>query len=308
MRKEVGKMLVDLVKGKVVDLKRTLLLITLLAVVNTSLWAQSAPTQVCLDLMKLETCNLTSKTVQVNRSIKVSLNGEIVALSDPILSDEGTTLLPIRAIGDLLGCEVDYNKESKVAMLQYEETTLEVPLGYSFGVVNGEKKEIPNGKKSIVYQSITYLPVRFVSEALGVKIEYNVVDQTIDIITETLQLPTVDLAQEKTQLKENTQDQLTKEAAESKQQKSTYQFRKPEYLTEHFNKHGSEFQYTTEEEYLAGANRVISSKESLHKIEAEDGDDIYYLEATNEIVFVSTDGYIRTYFKPDDGIAYFNKQ
>ncbi len=88
----------------------------------------------------------------------------------------------------------------------------------------------------------------------------------------------------------------------------TYSFRKVEYLQEHFEKHGAEFGYASADEYLAGANRVVVSPEALHKLEAEDGDDVYYLESGNEIVFVSTDGYIRTYFKPDDGKAYFDRQ
>ena len=53
---------------------------------------------------------------------------------------------------------------------------------------------------------------------------------------------------------------------------------------------------------------MIAASEVLHKIEAEDGDDVYYLESTNEFVIVSTDGYIRTYFKPEDGIEYYNRQ
>lgn len=88
----------------------------------------------------------------------------------------------------------------------------------------------------------------------------------------------------------------------------TYFFRKAEYLQEHFEKHGAEFGYSTTDEYLAGANRVIASPEALHKLEAEDGDDVYYLESTNEFVIVSTDGYLRTYFKPDSGKAYFDSQ
>lgn len=88
----------------------------------------------------------------------------------------------------------------------------------------------------------------------------------------------------------------------------TYSFRKAEYLQEHFEKHGAEFGYASADEYLAGANRVVVSPEALHKLEAEDGDDVYYLESGNEIVFVSTDGYIRTYFKPNDGKAYFDRQ
>lgn len=88
----------------------------------------------------------------------------------------------------------------------------------------------------------------------------------------------------------------------------TYNFRNARYLTEHFQKHGAEFPYDTEEEYLQGANKVINHPDSLHKLEAEDGDDVYYLESTNEFVIVSTDGYIRTYFKPNKGIDYYNKQ
>lgn len=87
-----------------------------------------------------------------------------------------------------------------------------------------------------------------------------------------------------------------------------YEFRNQSTLDSHFEKHRSEFDFDTIEEYVAGANRVINDKDALHKLEEEDGDEIYYLEATNEIVFVSADGYIRTYFKPSDGINYFNRQ
>ena len=66
--------------------------------------------------------------------------------------------------------------------------------------------------------------------------------------------------------------------------------------------------FASAEEYTAAANRVISDPASLHKKEQEDGDDVYYLEKTNDFVIVSTDGYIRTYFRPDDGIDYFNRQ
>ena len=85
----------------------------------------------------------------------------------------------------------------------------------------------------------------------------------------------------------------------------TYTFRNESLLKSHFEKHGGDFDYETPEEYAEGANKVINNKNSLHKTEAEDGDDVYYLEETNEFVIVSTDGYIRTYFKPTQGIDYF---
>ena len=42
--------------------------------------------------------------------------------------------------------------------------------------------------------------------------------------------------------------------------------------------------------------RGVKNSAALHKTEAEDGDGVYYLESTNELVIVSTDGYIRTFF------------
>lgn len=106
-------------------------------------------------------------------------------------------------------------------------------------------------------------------------------------------------------------DEATEQATVSEVEQTpvfVYSFRKAQYLQEHFERHGAEFGYASAEEYLAGANRVVASPEALHKLEAEDGDDVYYLESTNEFVIVSTDGYLRTYFKPDDGKEYFDRQ
>lgn len=85
-------------------------------------------------------------------------------------------------------------------------------------------------------------------------------------------------------------------------------FRNESLLREHFDKHGKEMGFTDAKVYEQAAAAVVTNPLSLHKLEAEDNDDVYYLESTNEFVIVSTDGYIRTYFKPDKGKAYFDQQ
>lgn len=89
---------------------------------------------------------------------------------------------------------------------------------------------------------------------------------------------------------------------------SSLTFRSEEYLNDHYQKHGIEMGFSSAEEYQTAAAAVVGSQDALHKTEAEDGDDVYYIEKTNEFVIVSTDGFIRTYFHPDDGIDYFNRQ
>ncbi len=111
---------------------------------------------------------------------------------------------------------------------------------------------------------------------------------------------------EKIQNTSNTTSSATATATPTSK-KNYYNFRYPSYLTEHYNKHGVEMGYTSEKAYLDGANALINNAASLHKLEAEDSDHIYYLEATNEIVFLSQDGFIRTYFICS-GKAYFDRQ
>lgn len=80
-------------------------------------------------------------------------------------------------------------------------------------------------------------------------------------------------------------------------------------LNEHYEKHGIEMGFKSAKEYEHAAANVVMNPNSLFKTEKEDGDEVYYLEATNEFVIVAKNtGYIRTYFNPSNGIKYFNKQ
>lgn len=87
-----------------------------------------------------------------------------------------------------------------------------------------------------------------------------------------------------------------------------YRFRNDRNLQSHYEKHGIEMGFASAEEYEAAASAVINNPAALTKTEKEDGDYVYYLEETNEFVILSTDGYIRTYFLPSAGKAYYDRQ
>ncbi len=106
--------------------------------------------------------------------------------------------------------------------------------------------------------------------------------------------------------KEDNKEKLEETDDESDDRPLT--FRNANRLNEHYDKHGIEMGFSSAEDYEAAARKVVLNKNSLHKTEEEDGDDVYYLEISNEFVVVSTDGYIRTYFNPSDGINYYNRQ
>ncbi len=87
-----------------------------------------------------------------------------------------------------------------------------------------------------------------------------------------------------------------------------YAFRSKKLLNEHYEKHGIEMDFESAEAYAESANLVIHHPDVLWKIEKDDGDYVFYLEETNEFVVLSKDGYIRTYFWPDSGRKYYDKQ
>lgn len=89
---------------------------------------------------------------------------------------------------------------------------------------------------------------------------------------------------------------------------NVYRFRNAKLLKQHYEKHGIEMGFASEEEYEKAASDVINDPRALTKTEAEDGDFVYYIEETNEFVILSTDGFIRTYFCPSGGKAYFDRQ
>jgi pyocin large subunit-like protein len=125
--------------------------------------------------------------------------------------------------------------------------------------------------------------------------------QTITTIEETQATTTTEETQATTTTIEETQA-----TTETQAYVKSYTFRNAKLFGEHYEKHGIEMGFNSPDEYLQGANDVINNPNSLHKLEQEDNDEVYYLESTGEFVVVSTDGYIRTYFYAS--LDYYNRQ
>ena len=98
------------------------------------------------------------------------------------------------------------------------------------------------------------------------------------------------------------------EAVQEEPTVATYHFRSAKLKSDHYQKHGVEMGFASADDYEAAASAVVTNPDALHKREKEDNDYVFYVEATNEFVIVSTDGYIRTYFLPSGGKSYYDRQ
>jgi pyocin large subunit-like protein len=87
-------------------------------------------------------------------------------------------------------------------------------------------------------------------------------------------------------------------------------FRSRAQFNEHFQKHGAEFGHITQAEYLRQAQMLRDAPVggSIEEIRRDDGTVSRFDRSTGAFLAFNRDGTIRTFFKPNDGEAYFRRQ
>lgn len=101
------------------------------------------------------------------------------------------------------------------------------------------------------------------------------------------------------------------EAATSSPAGQRVGFRSPARLAEHYAKHGAEFGRVSEAEYLSLAQALRDAAVGdnvLEVVRSSDGVISRFDRTSGAFLAADADGTIRTFFKPNDGEAYFRRQ
>lgn len=88
----------------------------------------------------------------------------------PIISN-GRTFLPVRYVAESLGAEVKWNDQERKITVVLGDRTAEMLIDKDIGLVNGEMK--PIDAPPFILDGRTLVPLRFLSEALGCKVEWD---------------------------------------------------------------------------------------------------------------------------------------
>jgi len=105
------------------------------------------------------------------------LNDEMKTMDVAPIILEGRTLLPIRYVAEALGAVVEWNDKEQKVTIRFKDTVIELWIGKNLATVNGEYKLIdptnPNVKPIVIPPGRTMLPIRFIAENLGCKVDWN---------------------------------------------------------------------------------------------------------------------------------------
>jgi hypothetical protein len=120
-------------------------------------------------------------------TITVTVDNKPVGFEDaPPRMLGGRVMVPLRGVVERLGGNIKYEPETKVITGAHGETEKQfrLRLGSNEALVNGKKQALDAPPRVIA--GVTYVPLRFVSEALGADVRWDNARHSVTIMTSGL--------------------------------------------------------------------------------------------------------------------------
>ncbi|MDI3310145.1 MAG: copper amine oxidase N-terminal domain-containing protein [Thermoanaerobacterium sp.] len=120
---------------------------------------------------------------------KVRAKGREVKFDVAPVIKSGTMLIPVRAVVESLGANVNWDAATNTVTITKDGTTIVFDLNSSKVYVNGS--EVTLSMPAMEISNRTFVPIRFIAETLGVNINYDDKTGDVDIEDESQQGSTV---------------------------------------------------------------------------------------------------------------------
>lgn len=137
--------------------------------------------------------------------IKVFINGRYVEFNDstgyPFI-ENGSTMIPLRAVSEAFGALVEWDNETKCASVSKYDISVDVPIDKKEMVVkdlnSNEERVVNILKEATLRDGITYIPLRSLFENFGLNVRWDSEKKQVHIETVSLEsLEYIDFKEEK---------------------------------------------------------------------------------------------------------------
>ena len=91
--------------------------------------------------------------------------------------ENGRTMVPLRAVFEVLNCDVKWEESSKSAVVEYGETKIIIPANSTTAYINGKGNSLDVPAK--IVNNRIMIPLRFVSEAIDKIVFWDDADKTV---------------------------------------------------------------------------------------------------------------------------------
>jgi hypothetical protein len=122
-----------------------------------------------------------ANAVLIISQIPVYIDGQRQYFEVPPVNQEGRVLVPMRALFESLGAEVNWDGQTRMINAFKGAVTVEMSPDTNLATVNGQQVELD--VKPIIVEGRTLVPLRFVSTALGADVGWDGAKETVTIET-----------------------------------------------------------------------------------------------------------------------------
>lgn len=136
----------------------------------------------------LATVALAANPTPTGPSIRV--NGELVDFPDgqPFVDENGRTMIPVRFVTEELGADVTWDGNTRTVQISKNGVKVEITIGISDLKVirNGRSEQVTMDTAAVLKDGRTYVPIRYVAEALGAYVDYSSTYKVVGIYDDVL--------------------------------------------------------------------------------------------------------------------------
>lgn len=119
----------------------------------------------------------TQTQPQAPKEIGVIYNGGRLLFLQPPIIESGTTLAHAATIYKAMGAEVTWDQETQIVTAVLGDTTVQITIGSSTAMVNGQAVELKVPAKII--NGNTMIPVRFIGESFGATVYWDAASYSV---------------------------------------------------------------------------------------------------------------------------------
>ena len=142
-------------------------------------WVKAMDSAIGMPLFSLDAGVIPAAiTPPAQLPITMTLNGKILTSDVSPFIYNGRTMVPVRFISEAFGANVDWNADEwLVTITAASGTVIKLKIGFNDMSVNGIVTTMDIA--ATIIDNRTFVPVRFIAEALGLKVGWNEASRTV---------------------------------------------------------------------------------------------------------------------------------